>query len=98
MSVLSSKQADGHSLLEIYTQKQRVYANAVASERGRALSRAKERVGTAYGDWVEGDESHYHAAVNAAFQDWVVNGRKIEVEYWLGLLDNRGDEGEELGS
>lgn len=97
MAVLSSKQADGHSLLEIYTQKQRVYTNA-ASERDRAFSRAKEREGSAYDDWVEENGSRYRAIVNAAYQDWVVNGGKNEVEYWLGLFDNHGDGGEELGS
>ncbi|KAB5588665.1 hypothetical protein CTheo_7892 [Ceratobasidium theobromae] len=101
MSVLSTKLLDRPgtpSLVELYAEKQAKYTHAVENKAKafeEALKRAKEDprnktaalVREAYDKWVETNARTYRTYVQAAYMDWVITGRKEEVEYWFSVVD-----------
>ncbi|KAG9126047.1 hypothetical protein FRC07_005112 [Ceratobasidium sp. 392] len=86
------------TIVEIYTEKQTLYTNA--SDRKtkafhEALKRAQEdpknttndMAKEAYDLWVQENARTYRNHVQAAYMDWVITGRKEEVEYWFAFVD-----------
>ncbi|KAJ7023568.1 hypothetical protein C8F04DRAFT_1304770 [Mycena alexandri] len=100
MTILSSEvpNKDGHSLVELYTLKQKAYTDAV-SAKTRAFDEAmkiaqkdpsnktSEEVRAAYDRWVQENSRAYRNAVQASYMDWVIMGKKEEVEYWFSVVD-----------
>ncbi|KAJ6580024.1 hypothetical protein DFH09DRAFT_1309984 [Mycena vulgaris] len=100
MIILSSEvpNKDGHSLVELYTLKQKAYTDAV-SAKTRAFDEAmkiaqkdpsnktSEEVRAAYDRWVQENARAYRNAVQASYMDWVIMGKKEEVEYWFSVVD-----------
>jgi lipoprotein-anchoring transpeptidase ErfK/SrfK len=100
MAILSSEvpNKDGHSLVELYTVKQKAYTDAV-SAKTRAFDEAmkiaqkdpsnktSEEVRAAYDRWVQENARAYRNAVQASYMDWVIMGKKEEVEYWFSVVD-----------
>lgn len=100
MRILSSEQRDksGMTLIELYAHKQKVYTHAVA-EKNKAFNDALKRVQDdpdntapnltreAYDKWVQENARIYRNYVQAAYMDWVITGKKMEVEYWFSIVD-----------
>jgi Arc/MetJ family transcription regulator len=100
MSILSSEVpgCKGRSLVELYTAKQKAYTKAV-SEKTEAfnyamkhakedpINRTPEAQRAAYDRWVQENARAYRNAVQAAYMDWVIMGKKEEVEYWFSVVD-----------
>ncbi|KAJ7726021.1 hypothetical protein DFH07DRAFT_246439 [Mycena maculata] len=100
MAILSSEvpNRDGHTLVELYTLKQKAYTDAVTAKT-RAFDEANkiaqkdpsnktsEAVRAAYDRWVQENSRAYRNAVQAAYMDWVIMGKKEEVEYWFSVVD-----------
>lgn len=100
MRTLSSEQRDrnGLTLVELYAQKQATYTKAVA-EKTKAFHDALKRVQEdpenmsqaqtreAYDKWVQENARIYRNYVQAAYMDWVITGKKMEVEYWFSIVD-----------
>lgn len=100
MSVLSSDHREKHgmTLVELYASKQKAYTEAVAKknqEFHKALQRAQEdptntskyMIREAYDQWVQENARVYRNYVQSAYMDWVVTGKKMEVEYWFSVVD-----------
>ncbi|KAB5588664.1 hypothetical protein CTheo_7891 [Ceratobasidium theobromae] len=101
MAILSAKLLDRPgtpSLVELYAEKQAKYTQTVENKAKafeEALKRAKEdprnktagQVRDAYDKWVESNARTYRNYVQAAYMDWVITGRKEEVEYWFSVVD-----------
>ncbi|KAG8749634.1 hypothetical protein FRC12_013304 [Ceratobasidium sp. 428] len=86
------------SIVEIYTEKQTIYTDAVDRKTKafhEALKRAQEdhrnttprKVQEAYDSWVQENARTYRNHIQAAYMDWVITGRKEEVEYWFAVVD-----------
>ncbi|KAG8682905.1 hypothetical protein FRC09_016445, partial [Ceratobasidium sp. 395] len=88
----------GLSLVELYTQKQATYTKAVAEKTkafqaalkqaqddpsNRTVAAARED----YDKWVQENAKTYRNYVQAAYMDWVITGKKEEVEYWFSVVD-----------
>ncbi|KIJ39755.1 hypothetical protein M422DRAFT_257348 [Sphaerobolus stellatus SS14] len=100
MKFLSSEvpEKPGQSVVELYVSKQAKYTNAV-SEKTRTLqealkraqddpmNRTQKQVREAYDKWVPENAHTYRNYVQAAYMDWVITGRKEEVEYWFSVVD-----------
>ncbi|KAJ6449890.1 hypothetical protein C8R45DRAFT_1128617 [Mycena sanguinolenta] len=100
MTILSSEVPNkgGHMLVELYTLKQKAYTDAV-TEKTRAFDEAmkiaqkdpsnktSEDIRTAYDRWVQENSRAYRNSVQAAYMDWVIMGKKEEVEYWFSVVD-----------
>ncbi|KAH7335678.1 hypothetical protein B0J17DRAFT_629921 [Rhizoctonia solani] len=99
MRVLSSDIPDmpGTSLVELYTEKQSKYTKAV-TDKTKAFNDALEYANRlhpnkpnlardAYDKWVGENARTYRNHVQAAYMDWVVTGKKEEVEYWFSVVD-----------
>ena len=48
----------------------------------------KEAKKRAYDDWVTEHAKKFRNEVEGAYKDWVIHGRKDEVEYWFAVVDN----------
>ncbi|KAG9094467.1 hypothetical protein FRC06_010779 [Ceratobasidium sp. 370] len=88
----------GKTIINVYTEKQHAYTQVVenrakafneALERAQADPRNKhvDQVRKAYDKWVEENARTYRNYVQAAYMDWVVSGKKEEVEYWFSVVD-----------
>ncbi|KAG8692605.1 hypothetical protein FRC09_011082 [Ceratobasidium sp. 395] len=88
----------GLSLVELYTQKQAKYTQAVADKTkafqaalkqaqddpsNRTVAEARED----YDKWVQENAKTYRNYVQAAYMDWVITGKKEEVEFWFSVVD-----------
>jgi hypothetical protein len=88
----------GLSVVELYAKKQAIYTKAVA-EKNQAfrdalqhaqqspVNKTTEQVVEAYEAWVQQNATTYRSYVQAAYMDWVITGRKEEVEYWFAVVD-----------
>ncbi|TBU51421.1 hypothetical protein BD310DRAFT_953282 [Dichomitus squalens] len=97
MSILSAEVEDKDmTLVELYTQKQAAYTRACA-EKTRAFAEALEKATNStksakaarqrYDQWVQENAKTWRNYVQAAYMDWVITGRKEEVEYWFSVVD-----------
>jgi hypothetical protein len=97
MSILQAEVEDKDmSLVELYTEKQAKYTKACA-EKTKAFSdalkdaqlRSKSTKGQRqlYDQWVQENAKTWRNYVQAAYMDWVITGRKEEVEYWFSVVD-----------
>ena len=97
MSILSAEVEDKDmTLVELYTQKQAAYTKACA-EKTRAFAEALEKATNStksakaarqrYDQWVQENAKTWRNYVQAAYMDWVITGRKEEVEYWFSVVD-----------
>jgi hypothetical protein len=88
----------GLTLIELYTQKQSKYTQVVAEKNAafnKALKEAeestkfqsKEAAKEHYDRWVQEHARTWRNYVQAAYMDWVVSGKKEEVEYWFSVVD-----------
>lgn len=100
MRILSAElpERPGKTLVELYTEKQAAYTQAVENKTKAfdgALQRAKDdplnrtadQVREAYDKWVSENARTYRNYVQAAYMDWVITGKKEEVEYWFSVVD-----------
>jgi hypothetical protein len=97
MTILSSEIEDKNmTLVELYTEKQAKYTRACA-EKTRAFSEALEKATKQtksnraarqmYDTWVQENAKTWRNYVQAAYMEWVITGRKEEVEYWFSVVD-----------
>jgi len=102
MTVLTQEQPgkDGQTLIELYTEKQSKYTKVVA-EKNAAFNNAliasndatkgdanpKKAAKEHYDRWVQEHARTWRNYVQAAYMDWVVTGKKEEVEYWFSVVD-----------
>ena len=96
--LLSKDDTSGKSHIDTYVEKQRVYTAAFekkVKDFDAALQKAKSENPTdvslqraAYDRFVAENNRTYRSMVQCAFMDWVVTGRKEEVEYWFAVVDN----------
>jgi len=99
MAILSSEVPDRDiTLVELYTQKEEAYTKAV-EQKNRAFNEALEVATKAPGNrtvkqqreafdkWVQENAKTWRARVQAAYMDWVITGKKEEVEYWFAVVD-----------
>ena len=85
--------------VEIYTEKQHKYTAAVESKTrafSEALEKAKREVADPsdinairdkYDQWVNENARTYRNFTQAAYMDWVITGKKEEVEYYFAIVD-----------
>ena len=52
----------------------------------RAISLSIEKQCEAYNLWLRDDARDIQNEVEAAYKDWIINGRKEAVEYWFALV------------
>jgi hypothetical protein len=90
----------GLTLIELYTAKQSKYTQVVA-EKNAAFNKAlsdsneatknepmpKDKAKEHYDRWVQEHARTWRNYVQAAYMDWVVTGKKEEVEYWFSVVD-----------
>ena len=100
MRILSSKVPDkqGQSLVKLYAKKQTKYTKAVAEKtqafqdaltwaQADPANRTHKQADEAYNKWVQENAHTYRNYVQAAYMDWVIMGKKEEVEYWFSVVD-----------
>ncbi|KAG6864273.1 hypothetical protein C0991_010910 [Blastosporella zonata] len=84
--------------VELYTEKQRSYTKIVEQKTkafNDALNLVKEDPRNtslplqraAYDVWVSENARSYRNLMQGAYMDWVVTGKKEEVEYWFSIVD-----------
>ncbi|KAG7096294.1 hypothetical protein E1B28_003741 [Marasmius oreades] len=85
--------------VELYTKKQHNYTKVVEEKTkafNAALEEAKcnaadptnmESVRAIYDNWVDKNARTYRNYVQAAYMDWVITGKKEEVEYYFSVVD-----------
>jgi hypothetical protein len=85
--------------VELYTVKQHAYTEAVENKTrafSKALDDAKKMapdpndvhsVSQTYDQWVQENAKTYRNYVQAAYMDWVISGKKEEVEYYFSIVD-----------
>ena len=88
----------GKTHVDIYVEKQRAYTQAVEAKVA-AFSDALKRAHNdplnltrsskleAYNRWVNEHARTYRNSMQAAYMDWVVSGKKEEVEYHFAIVD-----------
>lgn len=99
MAILSAEVPERDvTLVELYTQKQEQYTKAV-EQKNKAFREAQEAAKAAPGNkttkqqreaydlWVQENAKTWRARVQAAYMDWVITGKKEEVEYWFAVVD-----------
>lgn len=98
MAILSAEVPDRNStFVELYTKKQEAYTKAV-EEKNKAFRAAqdaatntpglgKKEQRKAYDQWVQENAKTWRARVQATYMDWVITGKKEEVEYWFSVVD-----------
>ncbi|KAJ8088470.1 hypothetical protein PM082_022543 [Marasmius tenuissimus] len=89
----------GKTRVEVYTQKQHAYTKVVedkARAYACALEKAKKEVAdpsdidavrAIYDQWVNENARTYRNFTQAAYMDWVITGKKEEVEYYFAIVD-----------
>ncbi|KAG8690747.1 hypothetical protein FRC11_009364 [Ceratobasidium sp. 423] len=100
MKILSSELPDkpGRSLVELYAEKQTIYTKAVANKtkafhdalqiaKDDPINRTPALIRQAYDKWISENARTYRNHVQAAYMDWVITGKKEEVEYWFSVVD-----------
>ena len=98
MTFLTQEQPgkDGMTLIELYTEKQSKYTKDLAEKNAafnKALIDAKEATKNNakphdaakehYDRWVQEHACTWRNCVQAAYMDWVISGKKEEVDYWF---------------
>ncbi|KAL0569591.1 hypothetical protein V5O48_012379, partial [Marasmius crinis-equi] len=85
--------------VELYTQRQHLYTEAVENKTrafAKALDDAKKMapdpndvhsIRQTYDQWVQENAKTYRNYVQAAYMDWVITGKKEEVEYYFSIVD-----------
>jgi hypothetical protein len=85
--------------MQEYVDKQQLY-NAAFEKKVKDFDAALEKAEkdpknttvalqrAAYDKFVAENNRVYRAMVQAAYMDWVVVGKKEEVEYWFAVVDN----------
>ncbi|RDB17300.1 hypothetical protein Hypma_001916 [Hypsizygus marmoreus] len=100
MDWLTSEVPDkpGMSRVELYTKKQFAYT-AVVENKTKAFNDALKKAQddpvhktalqkrASYDAWVSENARTYRNYVQAAYMDWVITGKKEEVEYWFSVVD-----------
>ncbi|TBU31906.1 hypothetical protein BD311DRAFT_804364 [Dichomitus squalens] len=96
MNLSTEVEGKGMTLVELYTKKQAVYTKA-CEQKTHAFLEALERAAKStksvkaarewYDQWVEENARTWRNYVQAAYMDWVITGRKEEVEYWFSVVD-----------
>ncbi|KAG6808129.1 hypothetical protein H0H93_000536, partial [Arthromyces matolae] len=98
LQFVDPKQGGHKSRIELYTDKQKKYTEAVEAKT-KAFSTALQDAmndprnngraaqTAAYEKWVNENARTYRNFVQAAYMDWVVSGNKEEVEYWFSVVD-----------
>jgi hypothetical protein len=87
--------------IQNYVEKQKAYNDAFekkVKDFDAALQRARDEPANAtvdlqraaYDQFVAENARVYCASVQAAYMDWVVVGKKEEVEYWFVVVDHDG--------
>ena len=85
------------TVVELYTELQEVYTAAV-SAKTKAFRVAREHADAnneydeeaaniEYNKWVDESAVAWRNRVQAAYMNWVVTGRKEEVEFWFAVVD-----------
>ncbi|KAF8600740.1 hypothetical protein BDV93DRAFT_425680, partial [Ceratobasidium sp. AG-I] len=101
MKELASEVPDGDggttSLMNLYTKKHMAYVTAYeqatqAFQRALEISQTpkgepRNKMKEAYARWIQEHSSTYRSNVQAAYIDWVINGRKADVEFWFSHAD-----------
>lgn len=88
----------GMTRVELYTQKQFAYTKVVENKTkafNDALKKCTDDLNNktileqraAYDAWVNENARTYRNYVQAAYMDWVITGKKEEVEYWFSVVD-----------
>lgn len=89
----------GKSHLDSYISKQRLYTEAEARRNNRLndalrqattdpLNKTVSQQRAAYDKWVSANARSLRNDVEGAYKDWVIHGRKEQVEYWFAVVDN----------
>ncbi|KAG6908104.1 hypothetical protein DXG01_006142 [Tephrocybe rancida] len=88
----------GKTRIDVYTEKQRDYTNVV-EQKTKAFNDALQLVKddprnntiplqrAAYDVWVSEHARTFRNLMQGAYMDWVVSGKKEEVEYWFSIVD-----------
>lgn len=99
MDFLSAPVRDkgGKTNIEVYTDCQAKYTTVVQNKTkafNGALEEAQklhgpntELVDGVYNKWVEENARVWRNHVQAAYMNWVITGRKEEVEFWFAIVD-----------
>ncbi|KAG6827938.1 hypothetical protein H0H92_009872 [Tricholoma furcatifolium] len=89
---------DGKTRVETYTEKQKIYTEIV-EYKTRAFNNALNLVNddprntdllmkrAAYDQWVSENARTFRNLMQGAYMDWVVTGKKEEVEYYFSIVD-----------
>ncbi|KAG6811417.1 hypothetical protein H0H92_007525 [Tricholoma furcatifolium] len=89
---------NGRTRIDVYTEKQRIYTKVV-EEKTKAYNEALQLVKddprntslplqrAAYESWVSEHARSYRNLMQSAYMDWVVSGKKEEIEYWFSIVD-----------
>lgn len=85
--------------VDVYREKQSAYTGAferktkafqealtLATGDLRNTTATKKR--EAYDEWVAQNAKTYRNLVQAAYMDWVTNGKKEEIEFWFAVVDS----------
>ncbi|KAF9009609.1 hypothetical protein BDQ17DRAFT_1323151 [Cyathus striatus] len=87
------------SRIDLYREKQNAYTKAF-EDKTRAFRSAlewakddprnvtNEQKRAAYDTWVSENQKSWRNMCQAAYMDWVTNGKKEETEYWFSIVDN----------
>ncbi|PWN43894.1 hypothetical protein IE81DRAFT_51560 [Ceraceosorus guamensis] len=98
MAILSAEIPDtDETLISRYTSMQSKYTLAV-EEKNAAFRQAQDSAKAlwpknlkeqrnVYDAWVAENAKTWRARVQAAYMDWVITGKKEEVEYWFAVVD-----------
>ena len=100
MDWLTAEDPDTPTLnrVEVYVQKQQRYTDVVEKKQkafNAAMRAANEDPANktmsqrraAYDLWVNENARTYRNYLQAAYMDWVINGKKEAVEYWFAIVD-----------
>jgi hypothetical protein len=97
--LLTQDPGTGKTHIQNYVEKQKAYNEAFekkVKDFDAALQKAKDDPANttvdlqraAYDQFVAENVRIYRALVQAAYMDWVVVGKKEEVEYWFAVVDH----------
>lgn len=63
---------------------QEAYSNVIGELSASSVEKQRE----AYNDWLRFNARDLRNDVEAAYEDWIINGRKQAVEHWFALVDD----------
>lgn len=63
---------------------QEAYRNAIGDLSTASIEKQRE----AYNSWLRFNARDLRNDVEAAYEDWIINGRKQAVEHWFALVDD----------